>query len=176
MRRQKKSPENLEKGMITIEVSVIVPIIFLLTVSIVFMMMFFLDMSIVKSEVMLIANETADVWKTDGDLATDNFEAETLLSRKMTFLMKEQRKELVKRAESRLSNRINEKLSVTKLRQYHMTMSLDKVNVTTEIQFNWPLSEVGAYIGSKGLSFTCNVKVPLGNWEEWLRAVDYVKE
>lgn len=54
------------KGMMTVEASVVVPIILIIVVAEFFFGLFLIDMSVVKSETMRLADEAADVWKTDG--------------------------------------------------------------------------------------------------------------
>lgn len=53
------------KGMMTVEASVVVPIILIIVVTEFFFGLFLIDMSVVKSETMRLADEAADVWKTD---------------------------------------------------------------------------------------------------------------
>ena len=54
------------KGMMTVEASVVVPIILIIVVTEFFFGLFLIDMSVVKSETMRLADEAADVWKTVG--------------------------------------------------------------------------------------------------------------
>ena len=49
------------KGMMTVEASVVVPIILIIVVAEFFFGLFLIDMSVVKSETMRLADEAADV-------------------------------------------------------------------------------------------------------------------
>lgn len=63
------------KGMMTVEASVVVPIILIIVVAEFFFGLFLIDMSVVKSETMRLADEAADVWKTDGKLADGTYKS-----------------------------------------------------------------------------------------------------
>ena len=56
------------RGMMTVEAACIVPIILMIIVIEIFFGIFLIDISSVKSETIRLADETADVWKTDGNL------------------------------------------------------------------------------------------------------------
>ena len=76
------------KGMMTVEASVVVPIILIIVVTEFFFGLFLIDMSVVKSETMRLADEAADVWKTDGKLADGTYKSQQLLLRNKNFLQK----------------------------------------------------------------------------------------
>ena len=76
------------KGMMTVEASVVVPIILIIVVAEFFFGLFLIDMSVVKSETMRLADEAADVWKTDGKLADGTYKSQQLLLRNKNFLQK----------------------------------------------------------------------------------------
>ena len=71
------------KGMMTVEASVVVPIILIIVVTEFFFGLFLIDMSVVKSETMRLADEAADVWKTDGKLADGTYKSQQLLLKKV---------------------------------------------------------------------------------------------
>lgn len=52
-------------------------------------------MSVVKSETMRLADEAADVWKTDGKLADGTYKSQQLLLRNKNFLQKNRRGQLI---------------------------------------------------------------------------------
>lgn len=79
------------KGMMTVEASVVVPIILIIVVAEFFFGLFLIDMSVVKSETMRLADEAADVWKTDGKLADGTYKSQQLLLRNKNFLQKNRR-------------------------------------------------------------------------------------
>ena len=78
----------------TVEAAVIVPMIAMILVGIVFLFLFFMDMAAARSEAMRVAEETAAAWKTDGELVTGEYEADTLLTRSIYFLVTGSREEL----------------------------------------------------------------------------------
>lgn len=157
-----------QKGMMTVESAAIVPVISFAVVGIVFLLLFFIDMSVAKSESMRIASETAAVWKTSGDLVTGEYESGQLLSRNIYFLMRGDRKDLEGKAEQRLTKRIRERLLITRLSQSTVTINLQKVTVDVELIFRWPLRSVEEIMGEL-TSFSCTSISPTDNWEEQLR-------
>lgn len=74
------------RGMMTVEAACIVPIILMIIVIEIFFGIFLIDMSSVKSETIRLADETADVWKTDGNLIDGTYKPQQLLSRNKNFL------------------------------------------------------------------------------------------
>ena len=74
------------RGMMTVEAACIVPIILMIIVIEIFFGIFLIDMSSVKGETIRLADETADVWKTDGNLIDGTYKPQQLLSRNKNFL------------------------------------------------------------------------------------------
>lgn len=157
-----------QKGMTTVEAVVIVPAISFILVGVVFLFLFFLDMSVVKSEAMRIAGETAAAWKTDASLVTGEFEADTLLSRDIYFLIIGGRDRLQSAAEQRMKDRIRERLLITRLNESSVTINMQKVKAEAGLYFRWPLRGVEEFMGNL-LSFSCSVISPVDSWEEQLR-------
>ena len=100
------------KGMMTVEASVVVPIILIIVVAEFFFGLFLIDMSVVKSETMRLADEAADVWKTDGKLADGTYKSQQLLLRNKNFLQKNRRGQLISKTRLRLQKRIATRLNI----------------------------------------------------------------
>ena len=94
------------RGMMTVEAACIVPIILMIIVIEIFFGIFLIDISSVKSETIRLADETADVWKTDGNLIDGTYKPQQLLSRKKNFLRHNNRGQLIAKAKARLTKRI----------------------------------------------------------------------
>lgn len=167
----KKEKSCFDDGMITVEVSVIIPVLSVLIVGLVFLMLFFVDMAAVKGEVMLISNEVADCWKTEGDLSTGDYNAKELIKRDVYFLVKNKRRNLVRKAENRLEQRLKERLFLTKIIQKKVKIQSGQVITKVTVQFLWPLGNLSDYMGTKGLCFICSSVGPLQNQEEQLRKI-----
>ncbi len=71
-------------GHIVLEVSVLMPAITLWIIGMVAVILFTLDMSALKSEVMNVSNETAAVCRDDGNEKKDHAELGNSLSRRLT--------------------------------------------------------------------------------------------
>lgn len=157
-----------QEGMMTVEAAVIVPAISFILVGVVFLFLFFLDMSVAKSEAMRIAGETAAAWKTNASLVTGEYEVNSLLSRNVYFLITGSRGNLEDEAEQRLTERIKERLLITRMNRISVTINMQRVKAEAELRFRWPLRGVEDMMGNL-LSFSCSVISPVDSWEEQLR-------
>ena len=150
------------KGMMTVEASVVVPIILIIVVAEFFFGLFLIDMSVVKSETMRLADEAADVWKTDGKLADGTYKSQQLLQ-------KNRRGQLISKTRLRLQKRIATRLNIASLDSYKVSISGDKVLVQASVRLGNPLLGGRKYTGIKGWIFKCEEKADITNEEELLR-------
>ena len=150
------------KGMMTVEASVVVPIILIIVVTEFFFGLFLIDMSVVKSETMRLADEAADVWKTDGKLADGTYKSQQLLQ-------KNRRGQLISKTRLRLQKRIAARLNIASLDSYKVSISGDKVLVQASVRLGNPLLGGRKYTGIKGWIFKCEEKADITNEEELLR-------
>ena len=157
------------KGMMTVEASVVVPIILIIVVAEFFFGLFLIDMSVVKSETMRLADEAADVWKTDGKLADGTYKSQQLLLRNKNFLQKNRRGQLISKTRLRLQKRIATRLNIASLDSYKVSISGDKVLVQASVRLGNPLLGGRKYTGIKGWIFKCEEKADITNEEELLR-------
>ena len=153
------------KGMMTVEASVVVPIILIIVVT----ELFLIDMSVVKSETMRLADEAADVWKTDGKLADGTYKSQQLLLRNKNFLQKNRRGQLISKTRLRLQKRIATRLNIASLDSYKVSISGDKVLVQASVRLGNPLLGGRKNTGIKGWIFKCEEKADITNEEELLR-------
>lgn len=158
------------KGMMTVEASLVVPIILFIVVIQLFFGLFLIDMSVAKSEAARLADETADVWKTDGNLADGSYQSGKLLLRNKNFLKNSNRVQLISKAKVRLRKRITDRLNVASLDSCKVFISGDKVFTQASIQLGNPFRGGRKYTGIKGWSFKCEGKADINNEEELLRA------
>ena len=157
------------KGMMTVEASVVVPIILIIVVTEFFFGLFLIDMSVVKSETMRLADEAADVWKTDGKLANGTYKSQQLLLRNKNFLQKNRRGQLISKTRLRLQKRIATRLNIASLDSYKVSISGDKVLVQASVRLGNPLLGGRKNTGIKGWIFKCEEKADITNEEELLR-------
>lgn len=155
----------------TVEASVIVPLVTLITVILIFFFLFLLDMSVAKSETQRLADEVAASWKTNGALDTGEYEAKSLLDRDCAFLLRSKRAELEKKAERRMEKRLKERLCVSCVRKSSVRISSGRVISETSLEFLIPLRGVDSNIGGKGWKFSCCSLAAVSREEELLRKV-----
>lgn len=157
------------KGMMTVEASLVVPIILIIVVTEFLFGLFLIDMSVVKSETIRLADEASDVWKTDGNLADGTYKSQRLLQRNKNFLQKNSRGPLIRKTRQRLQKRIVARLNIASLDSYKVAISGDKVLIQTSLRLGNPLLGGRKYTGIKGWIFKCEEKADINNEEELLR-------
>ena len=145
------------KGMMTVEASVVVPIILIIVVTEFFFGLFLIDMSVVKSETMRLADE-------DG-----TYKSQQLLLRNKNFLQKNRRGQLISKTRLRLQKRIATRLNIASLDSYKVSISGDKVLVQASVRLGNPLLGGRKNTGIKGWIFKCEEKADITNEEELLR-------
>lgn len=164
-----KSMDN--RGMMTVEASVIVPVILIIIAVYVFFGLFLIDMSVAKSEALRLADETASVWKTDGRLQDGDYISQQLIKRNKRFLWQKSRANLTGKAKSRLRQRIYTRLNVSSLKGYKVRISGEKVYVQMSLSYLSPILGSRKYAGISGWRFKCNGQADISNEEEILRRV-----
>lgn len=156
--------------MMTVEASLVVPIILFIVVTELFFGLFLIDMSVAKSESIRLADETADVWKTDGKLADGTYKSGQLLLRNKNFLRNGNREQLISKAKVRLRKRITARLNIALLDSYKVTISGNKIIVQVSLRFGNLFRGGRKYTGISGWRFQCEGKADINNEEELLRA------
>lgn len=166
----KKRIGNLAEsdGRITVEVSVIVPVLSLLITGAVFLWLFFLDVAVARGETLRIVGEAASAWKNEGKLSDGQYEKNRLLNRNFYFLWQNQRASISKEAKSRMESRIKARLSVSTLKSGTIVFRGQHVVVKTEIGLSWPLPGINKIMGTSPYC-TCTAVAPVDNWQEKIR-------
>lgn len=157
------------KGMMTVEASVVVPIILIIVITQFFFGLFLIDMAVAGSETARLADETASAWKTDGKLADGTYSSQQLLLRNKNFLRKNNRGQLTGKARARLKKRLAARLNIASLDSYTVSISGNQVLVQASVHFGIPFLGGRKYTGIKGWTFTCRGRADINNEEELLR-------
>lgn len=159
------------KGMMTVEASVIVPVILMITVVQIFFSLFLIDMSVAKSEALRIAEETAAVWKTDGNLTDGSYISQQLIRRNKNFLRQKSRRKLTNKASTRLQRRISSGLNVASVELCRTKLQGDRIYTKVSLHYKSPFPGSRKYAGIAGWSFACNGIADVCKEEEILRKV-----
>lgn len=157
------------KGMMTVEAAVIVPIILIIIVTQIFFSIFLIDMSVAKSEALRLADEAAVVWKTDGELADGDYISQKLISRNRNFLRQKGRSGLISKTRGRLKKRILPRLNKASLKTCQAGIQGDKVYTQISLRYGSPLLGSKRYTGISGWTFQCKGTAVISNEEELLR-------
>ena len=164
-----KIPGN-EGGMMTVEVSVILPTLCLLIAGAVFFVLFLLDMSVVKSETQRIVAEAAAVWKTEGRLADGEYSLQRLAQRPLTKILIRNNEDLLGQAETRLRTRIMARTCLVKRVETNVHIRGDCVCGTCQLFFAIPLSGIAEYLLRDSWSYHCRSRAQIDGVQEMLRA------
>ena len=159
-----------EEGMMTIEVSVILPALCLFIAGTVFFVLFLLDMAVVKSETQRIANEAAAVWKTEGKLAGGDYVFERLEQRPWAKLMTRNNENLMNQARKRLRTRIMERTCLVKSVNAEVRIRGNYVYGICQLHFAIPLSQAAEYFLRDSWSYHCRSRAHIDDIQEKLRA------
>ena len=164
-RLEKRLSDNTD-GMITIEVSVIIPFLFFLTAGIIFFQFFMIDMAAAKSESMKAGTEAAASWKTGGSPADKSCRISDLLGRAPDYLISGEAESTVSgKVSERFRERMAERQIVVKRSSLEINTSEGIVHVREHISFPIPLRSIG--IG--GWTFVCCQAAAVDNLQECLR-------
>lgn len=158
-----------EKGMVTVEVAVIVPMLTLLTVGLIFFILFLLDMSVVKSESQRIADETAAAWRTEGDLATGDYPLNQLLQKPLTKMVIRENELLKDRAVSRLKRRILARTCLVRNVEVDVHVSGFCVCTLCRVGFHIPSGGMADYFLRDSWTFSCSSRALIDYVQEDLR-------
>ena len=169
-RKEKRKISGNEEGMMTIEVSVILPALCLLITGTVFFVLFLLDMAVVKSETQRIADEAATVWKTEGLLVDGEYNFQRLVQRPWTKLLVKNNEDLMMQARSRLRRRIMARTCLVKRVETDVHIRGDYVCGTCQLFFAIPLSGAAEYFLRDSWSYHCRSKAQIDGIQEILRA------
>ncbi|MBQ9155548.1 MAG: hypothetical protein IJ137_02065 [Eubacterium sp.] len=161
-------------GMVTVELAVILPGLILLLVWLVFFMFFLLDMAIVKSEVIRLSDEAAMLGNKDGNPETGVYPQSLLKDRAGAWTTLGYEGVSEERVSSRLKERLNERLTLTRCSETSVHIGSQKITVSGSLRFRSPLSGIG-YAPSYGFQFKGDGQAPVNNWEEWLRVLAAMK-
>lgn len=154
-------------GRITVEVALLLPTIVFLLVWLVFFMVFLLDMSILKSEVIRLADETSVIWDKDGELETGRYEQTITENSIEGLLSAADIKGLENDAVARLKERMKKRLMMTSSKSLHVDIGSKNVTVRGTVSFHLPFPDSG-FLELHGLQFTGKAVAPVNNWQEYL--------
>lgn len=157
------------KGMMTVEAAVIVPIILIIIVTQIFFSIFLIDMSVAKSEALRLADEAAVVWKTDGKLEHGDYDSQKLINRNKNFLRQKGRSSLISKTRARMKKRTLSRLNEASLKNCQAGIRGDKVYTQISLRYGSPLLGSKRYTGISGWTFQCKGTAVISNEEELLR-------
>lgn len=159
-----------QAGMMTVEVSVIIPLLFFLIAAILFFQFFMIDMASAKSLAMRGATEAAASWKTGGDPLTKDYNSSRLLERDRDYLVSGQGDEtMVRKTEIRMESLAAGRWILSEARSAETGLQNDQVRIGRQLLFKIPLAGSSRYMGVSGWKFRCLQSAAVDNWEESLR-------
>lgn len=158
-----------ENGMITVEVSVIVPLVTMIIAVAMAFLLFLLDMAIAKEEAQRSALEVAAAWKNQGELSAGLYETEKLNDRPICYKLTAGGSELSAEGKRRLTRRINQRTVLVRCSGAKVRVRLTGVTVTVTLKMAIPFPLGRALAGTGGWKYVCKARAPLEDGEEELR-------
>ena len=158
-----------ESGMITIEVSVIVPLITMIMAVVLVFLLFLLDMAVAKEEAQRSALEVAAAWKNQGELSAGLYEIEKLNDRPLSYKLTAGPAALPAEGKRRLIRRINQRTAFVRCSKANIRVRLSGVTVTVTLKTAIPFPSGRALAGTGGWKYVCKARAPLEDGEEALR-------
>ncbi|MBR0410228.1 MAG: hypothetical protein IJI25_04375 [Eubacterium sp.] len=155
-------------GRITLEAALLIPAVILWMAGLVLFMVFLLDMSVVKSEAIRIADEAAMMMDKEGDLETGEYK----INRKKTIYRSAApglgTGRIRKSGSARFQKRIRERLVIASCTGTEVTPGLSFVRASGTVSYRRSFS--GELPGglSKGSRFTGKAAAPVNDWESLL--------
>lgn len=161
------------EGMMTLEVSVIIPIFFFLTGGLLFFQLFMMDMAAAKSAAMQTAEETGVSWKI-GDAwetgETGTWQIEDLLERNQDYLKSSQVNQTSRdMAKEAVREKMSGRCLLIKRNASSVSVHQGKVHVGIRILFPLPMRGISQYMGTGGWAFSCSQTAIVDDWQEGLR-------
>ena len=161
------------EGMITVEVSVIIPIFFFLTGGLLFFQLFMIDMAAVKSTAMQAAEEAAVSWKIGSNREigkTGTYQIEDLLERNQNYLRNSQADQKSRKmAETLVREKISGRCLLVKRVSSSAAIQRGRVHTGIRILFPLPMRGISRYMGTRGWTFSCSQTAIADDWQEGLR-------
>ncbi len=158
------------RGMITVETSVIVPILFFLTAGLLFFQLFMIDMAAAKSGAMQTAVESAASWKTGSQSATGTYQVKDLLDRDQDYLKNSQAdSKCLKNARTGIRRKMSGSFLLVRASSSSASIRNGKVQVREKMYFHLPVKGAVHYLGRQGWHFSCSQTAVVDDWQEALR-------
>ena len=158
-----------ESGMMTVEVSVIIPALTMVITGLIFFSLFLLDMGVVKSEIQRAADETAIAWKTDGELSTGAYSLTGLFQRKTAQKIFSNNQELLNKARDRLHRRITARTCLVREMEADVHINGFYVCAGCRLGFRIPIRGIADYLSGDHWTWYCSSRAMLDYVQEDLR-------
>lgn len=171
--------ENLfrnDAGMMTVEASVIVPLLAFIVLITVFMSVLILDLSVAKSETMIVANEAAQCWQSGGDLSSGEYDKKELLGRSVTYTLTEAGKKTEEKAGKRFADRLKERFMLVRPTGTDLKTGVDRITLSVDLSAGLPFRTMSSLFGSEAMGIGASSTACYANWEETIRLATVLKK
>lgn len=145
-----------QKGLASVEMSVLMPFILLLSAGILFILFFLLDMAIVKGSCIYQAESIVD-------------ELNSYVKDNMT------KEDFIKQEKRELRKLLKERVNVAQIKNCDIQYSSSKIIVTVTIVMSWPWKALREYLG-EGLCFKSVTKSVPDKRKEWKWMENLIEE
>lgn len=138
-----------QRGMATIEMSFIIPIIFIIVLSVFYSMFYELDRSIAESVLSEEIIGVADIVKNNGEIESGRYEIADLNQRELFYMIKTNYPEVQKEAVSHLQENLKKRLLLSDVSSTFIRVKNKETNGEVGIQMEIPIPMMRQILGSK---------------------------
>lgn len=148
-----------QRGIATIEMSFIIPMILIITLCIFYSIFYQLDRSIAESVLSEEIVGVSDVVKTNGEIENGRYVLSDLNNRELFYMLKMSYPELQKEAVNHIQENLDRRLLLSKASLILVDVKNRETEGEVRVQMDIPISMIGQILGSK-LSWTYKMKIP----------------
>lgn len=136
-------------GMATIEMSIIIPMIFIIVLAVFYAVFYELDRGIAQSIVSECVIGTSDIVKNNGDYATGRYEVENLTDRELLYMMKTSYPAIKAEVKNDMEGQLKKRLLVSNVAADSFDVKNKKTKGKVTIQMSTPISYMWQVLGRK---------------------------
>ena len=163
-----------QRGTATIEMSFIIPMILIMTLSIFYSIFYQLDRSIAESVLSEEIIGVSDIVKNNGEIENGRYTLSDLNNRELFYMLKTSYPQLQKEAVNHIQENLDKKLLLSKASLIFVDIKNRETEGEVGVQIDIPISMIGQILGSK-LNWKYKMKIPHIEGAEEIRRWDAIE-
>lgn len=163
-----------QRGTATIEMSFIIPMILVVTLSIFYSIFYQIDRSIAESVLSEEIIGVSDIVKNKGEIENGRYVLSDLNNRELFYMLKMSYPELQREAVNRIQGNLDRRLLLSKTAVILVDVKNRETEGEVRVQMDIPISMIGQILGSK-LSWRYKIQIPHIEGAEEIRRWDAIE-